>query len=188
MLYGGPRDHTYLRALWCERGTSCPERNVPPMCVPMGPVTGLSGVSDELMRRLGYEPTEHSTLRTEFEDAVGEALLDPAGRSSPNTGSSRTHPDPTRWPDLSGAPAFPRRGAAPIKEWVWPGWQEEDLRPEMPAAGPGCSAPPRLDRPYPGTDGRRYSGTFPARQTDRPRRAGSSVTPSSPSARPDLDL
>ena len=44
--------------------------------VSMGPVTGLSGVAEELIRHFEINPSEHDGLITEVEFAIGEQLLD----------------------------------------------------------------------------------------------------------------
>lgn len=74
--YQGPTDHTHSIRAWCPRGAECPSRDTPDMFVSMGPITGMLGVADELMRHLGYEPTEHPDLRMEIEQAIGEETLD----------------------------------------------------------------------------------------------------------------
>lgn len=70
------RDHTHLERVYCQQGRSCPRRNAPDMYVPMGPITGLSGVAAELMRHLGHEPRDHQDVLLELEQAIGEETLD----------------------------------------------------------------------------------------------------------------
>ncbi|MFD1145936.1 hypothetical protein [Saccharothrix hoggarensis] len=44
-------------------------------CIGFGPISGLSGVAEELMLTLGHDPDDHPELRAELEQAIGEETL-----------------------------------------------------------------------------------------------------------------
>ena len=46
------------------------------LCIAVGPLTGLSGVADELLLHLGYQPAEQPAVRAAIETAIGGELLD----------------------------------------------------------------------------------------------------------------
>ncbi len=72
-----PEQHSHLEFVPCTgwRAQDCRGPR-PDMFVPMGPITGMRGVADELMRHLGYDPREHPDVLHELEQAIGEEMLD----------------------------------------------------------------------------------------------------------------
>ncbi len=74
-MAGGPHVHLEYRECTGYAYNHCPGPR-PDMYVPMGPISGLSGVAAELMRHLGYEPAEHPDVLHELEQAIGEEMLD----------------------------------------------------------------------------------------------------------------
>lgn len=45
-------------------------------CIPMGPISGLSGLVRELMLHLGYAPEDYPDVAHELEQALGDETLD----------------------------------------------------------------------------------------------------------------
>ncbi|MEU4640844.1 hypothetical protein [Micromonospora sp. NPDC023814] len=45
-------------------------------CVSMGPISGMRGVADELMRYLGYEPRDYPEVANQLAEAIGDETLD----------------------------------------------------------------------------------------------------------------
>lgn len=89
---------------WCLFGGIPPDAPF----IGIGPISGVQGVTDELMRHFGVDPAEHPQAARELEHAAGDVLLDlgreflaqhgllPDPTTTPKPGDPITSPPPSR--------------------------------------------------------------------------------------------